>query len=181
MSAGKIRGKILTVLWVAGTPIHLQLISEKIGLDPSQTRGYLLSLIKAKYVSVPQKNFCAITDQGKQAIGLPQVDKNLAIKILSSLPSERAFHFYYNIDQYSGVHADSLKDFVDKIQTVDLKSIEFHISRKDFECWISSLGDTELSKKLGLLRAEKLSGENLRKQLYEIVNSRYEELKRLTV
>ncbi len=181
MSAGKIRGKILTVLWVAGTPVSLQLISEKIGLDPSSTRGYLLSLIKAKYVTVPQKNYCAITDQGKQAIGVPPVDKNLAAKILSPVSLEKAFHFYYGINQYSGVYADSLKDFVDKIQTVDLKCIEFHVPRKDFECWISSLGDTELSKKLGLLRVGNLSGENLRKELYETLNYRYEELKKLTV
>jgi len=181
MSAGKIRGKILTVLWVAGTPITLQQISEKIELDPSSTRGYLLGLIKAKYVSVPQKNYCAITNQGKEAIGLPQVDQKLALEILSLLPIEKAFHFYYDINQYSGVHADSLKDFVDKIKNVDLKSIEFHIPRKDFECWISSLDDIELSKKLGLLRIAGLSGENLRKELYKTVNSRYEELKKLTV
>ena len=181
MSAGKIRGKILTFLWVAGTPITLQQISEKIELDPSSTRDYLLGLIKAKYVSVPQKNYCAITNQGKEAIGLPQVDQKLALEILSPLPIEKAFHFYYDINQYSGVHADSLKDFVDKIKNVDLKSIEFHIPRKDFECWISSLDDIELSKKLGLLRIAGLSGENLRKELYETVNSRYEELKKLTV
>ncbi len=181
MSAGKTRGKILTVLWVAGTPITLKQISEKIGLDPSSTRDYLLELIDAKYVSVPEKNYCAITDQGKKAIGMPQVDKNVAMNILSSLPLERAFHFYYDIDQYSGVHADSLKDFVDKIQNVDLKSIEFHIPRGDFEHWISSLGDLELSKKLGLLRTANLSGEDLRKELYETTNSRYEELKKLTL
>jgi len=181
MSAGKIRGKILTVLWVAGTPITLQQISKRIELDPSSTRGYLLGLIKAKYVSVPQKNYCAITDQGKEAIGLPQVDQKLALDILSPLPIEKAFHFYYDINQYSGVHADSLKDFVDKIKNVDLKSIEFHIPRKDFECWVSSLGDIELSKKLGMLRIASLSGENLRKELYETLNSRYEELKKLTV
>ena len=181
MSAGKIRGKILTVLWVAGTPITLQQISEKIELDPSSARDYLLELIDANYVCVPQKNYCAITDQGKQAIGLPQVDKNLATEILGPLPVEKAFHFYFDLDQPSGVHADSLKDFVDKIQNVDLKSIEFHSARKDFECWVSSLGDIELSKKLGLLRIENLSGENLRTELYETVNSRCEELQTLTL
>ena len=181
MSAGKIRGKILTILWVTGTPITLQQISEKIGLDPSSTRGYLLGLIKAKYVSVPQKNYCAITDQGKLAIGLPQVDKNLAMKILSPLPVEKAFQFDYDINHYSGIHADSLKDFVDKIQDVDFRSIKFHIPRRDFENWISSLGDIELSKRLGLLRSTNLSEENVRKELYEIANSRYEELKKLTI
>ncbi|MEJ2291974.1 MAG: hypothetical protein P8Y05_09690, partial [Deinococcales bacterium] len=90
-----------------------------------------------------------------------------------------AFHFYYGLNQHSGIYADSLKDFVDKIQQVDVKSIEFHVPRKDFELWIRSLGDLELSKKLGLLRMRNLSGENLRKTLYETVNSRCEELAKL--
>jgi len=62
-----------------------------------------------------------------------------------------------------------------------LKSIEFHIPRKDFELWIRSLGDLELSKKLELLRMRHLSGENLRKEVYETVNSRIEELTNLTL
>ena len=181
MSAGKIRGKILSVLWTAGKPITLQVIAERVGLDSSSTMGYLLGLIKAKYVSVPQKHYYAITDLGKQAIGLPPVDKNLALTILSPRSLEKAFHFYYDINHYSGVHADSLKDFVDKIQNVDLKCIEFHIPRRDFEHWISSLGDLELSKKLELLRISHLSGESLRNEVYETVKSRCEELTRLAL
>ena len=181
MSAGKIRGKILSVLWTAGKPITLQVIAERVGLNSSSTMGYLLGIIKAKYVSVPQKHYYAITNLGKQAIGLPPVDKNVAQTILGSRSLEKAFHFYYDINQYSGVHATSLKDFVDKIQTVDLKCIEFHIPRRDFELWIRSLGDLELSKKLELLRMRHLSGESLRKEVYETVKSRCEELTSLAL
>jgi predicted transcriptional regulator len=181
MKASKIRGKILRVLWAAGKPMTLQGISEKAGLTSSSTTEYLSELIKAKYVSAPKEQYYAITNLGKQALGLPKVDKKLALKILTPVSLEKAFHFYYGLNQYSGVYADSLKDFVDKIQKVDLKCIEFHIPRKDFELWIRSLGDLELSKKLELLRMKPLSGENLRKELYETVNSRYEELNRLTV
>ena len=181
MSAGKIRGKILVELWAAGKPMSLQVIAEKLGLTSSSSMGYLLGLIKAKYVSVPQKHYYAITNLGKQAIGLPKVDKNLAQNILGSLSLEKAFHFYYDLDQHSGVHATSLKDFVDKIQTVDLKCIEFHLSRRDFEFWILSLGDLELSKKLGLIRTANLSGETLRKEIIETVKSRFEELTKLTL
>ena len=113
---------------------------------------------------------------GKQAIGLPKINKNIAHNILRSVSLEKAFHFYYKLDQYSGIYADSLEDFVNKIKVLDLKSIEFHVPRKDFELWISSLGDVELSKKLGLLRAKNLSGENLREDLYQMVGSRYQEL-----
>jgi hypothetical protein len=181
MSAGKIRGKILGALWAAGKPMTLQGVANKLELNSSSTMGYLLGLIKVKYVSVPQKHSYTITNLGKQALGLPKVDAKLASSILSPLPIEKAFHFYYNLNQYSGIHADSLKDFVDKIQKVDLKSIEFHIPRKDFEIWIRSLGDLELSKKMELVRNAQLSGENLRKEVYETVKSRCEELAGLTL
>jgi len=181
MSASKIRSKILMELWAAGNPLTLQGISEKTGLASSSTIEYLSELLKAKYVSVPQEQYYAITNLGKQALGLPKLDKNLALNILRSVSVERAFHFYYDLNQHSGVYADSLKDFLDKIQTINLKCIEFHIPRKDFELWIRSLGDLELSKKMELLRMRTLSGESLRKEVYETVNSRYEELKKLTV
>ena len=181
MSASKIRGKILMALWAAGKPMTIQGISEKAGLTSSLTIEYLEGLMKAKYVSVPQEQYYAITNLGKQALGLPKVDKKLALNIMSPVSVERAFHFYYGLNQHSGVYADSLKDFVDKIQNIDLKCIEFHIPRKDFELWIRSLGDLELSKKLELLRMRRLSGENLRKEILETVNSRYEELTKLTV
>ena len=180
MSEGKIRGKILVELWAVGKPMTLEWLAEKVGLASSSTMGNLLGLIKVKYVSVPQMHYYAITSRGKRAIGLPTLDKNLAQNILSLVSLENAFHFYYNIDKYTGVYAISLKDFVDKIQKIDLESITFHLSRKDFENWICSLGDIELSKRLGLIRNAKLSGENIRKKLYETVNSRYEELKKFT-
>ncbi|MFC1487927.1 hypothetical protein ACFLRN_09620 [Thermoproteota archaeon] len=176
MSEGKIRGKILVNLWAAGKPLTLQLIAEKLGLPSSSSMGYLLGLIKAKYVSVPKKHYYAITSLGKQAIGLPKVDKNLAQKILRTVSLEEAFYFYYDIDQYSGFQATSLNDFVDNINTVNMKCIEFHLNRRDFELWIRSLGDVELSKKLGLLRLSNIYGENLRKKIYETVKSRCEEL-----
>jgi predicted transcriptional regulator len=180
MSASKIRGKILRTLWATGKPMSLEDIAQKVELNSSSTMGYILGLIKAKYVSVPQKHSYTITTLGKQALGLPKVDQKLAICILSAVPTEKAFHFYNDFNQYSGIHANSLQDFVDKIQKIDLKSIEFHLPRKDFELWIRSLGDLELSKKMELLRMAQLSGENLRKKVYETVKYRCEELTKFT-
>lgn len=181
MSEGKIRGKILVSLWAAGKPMTLQELAEKVGLTDSSTMGYLLGLIKAKYVAVPQKHSYAITDLGKQAIGLPKVDKETATNILSVLPIEKAFHFYYEVGQPAGVYAESLNDFVEKLQNIDIKSIEFHVPRKDFEHWINSLGDIELAKKAELLRMRQLSGENLRNELYTAVKLRCEDLANLTL
>ena len=181
VSAGKIRGKILEELWATGKPMSLVEIAKRIGIGPSSTMGYLLGLIKAKYVSVPEKHYYAVTNLGKKALGLPKIDKKLALNILSSLPLEKAFHFHTGVNQYLGIHANSLKDFADKIQKIDLNSIEFHLPRRDFEHWIRDLGDPELSKKISLIRRKRLAGENLRKQVHEIVNSRCEELTRLTL
>lgn len=181
LNEGKIRGKILVELWATGRPMTLQRLAESVGLPSSSAMGYLLGLIKVKYVSVPQKHYYCITSKGKQAIGLPTLDKDSAKNIIAPVPTEKAFHFYYNIDHYSGIHANSLEDFVDKIQTINLTSINFHLSRKDFENWIRSLGEIELAKKIALIRTAKLSGENLRKKLYETVNSRYEELSKLAI
>lgn len=181
MSASKFRGKILMEMWAVGKPMTTQELAEKTGLTPSSTMGYLLGLIKAKYVSVPQTHYYAITNLGKQALRLPKLDQKLASNILRTVPAEKAFFFYYGINQYSDICADSLQAFVDKLQKIDLKSIEFHVPRKDFELWIRSLGDLELAKKLELLRMKNLSGDRLRKELCETVNSRCQELSKLTV
>jgi len=180
MSGNQVRRKILEVLGEAGKPMSLKEISQKIGIGASSTMGHLLGLIKAKHVSVPQKHYYAITDMGKQALSLPQFDKKLALSILSSVPFEKAFHFHAGINQYSGVYANSLNDFCDKIQKIDLKSIEFHLPRRDFEVWLRSLGDPELAKRMESIRGMGLSGENLRKKVYEAVKSRCEQLAELT-
>jgi len=180
MGGSEVKEKILEVLGTAGKPMSLNEIAQKIGRDTSSTMGYLLGLIKAKQVSVPHKHHYAITNLGKQALGLPKFDKKLALSILSSVPFENAFHFHIGINQYSGIYANSLNDFCDKIQKIDLKSIEFHLSRKDFELWLRSLGDLELAKRMESVRGMGLSGENLRKKVYETVKSRCEELAELT-
>jgi len=176
MSISQIKRKILEKLWIAGKPVKLQDIAEKTGLNISSSMMHLLGLRKAGHISTPEKGYYAITKTGKEAIGLLGLTKEKALHILRELPKEEAFHFYTGIDQYVGVYANSLNDFCDKIQTVNVKSIEFHAPRRDFELWLDSLGDLELAKRMGIIRRASLSGENLRKKVYESVKSRCEEL-----
>ncbi|MGB9134863.1 MAG: DUF5752 family protein, partial [Candidatus Bathyarchaeia archaeon] len=84
------------------------------------------------------------------------------------------------LHQYTGVHANSLCDFCEKVRHVDTKSIEFHFSRKDFERWVESLGDHEMAKRLGSIREKEASGEKLRKLIYEAAKARCDELTTLT-
>lgn len=176
MNISQIKRKILEELWITGKPMKLQDIAETTGLSISSSMVHLLGLRKAGYVSTPERNYYAITKIGREAIGLPKLTKEKALHILRELPKEEAFHFYTGINQYVGVYANSLNDFCDKIQTVNVKSIEFHAPRRDFELWLDSLGDLELAKIMGIIRRASLSGENLRERVYESVRSRCEEL-----
>jgi len=171
--------KILEKLWEEQQPMRSKDVAQRMNLGVAATTMHLLGLRKGGYVYTPQHGYYAITDQGKEAIGLPKIEKAHAAKILSSLPHDKAFHFYTGVHQYTGVLANSLADFYGKLQKIDVKSVEFHVSRKDFEQWIQSLGDVELAKRLGLIRGMHLHGEDLRTRVHEAVKHRLEELKRI--
>ena len=171
--------KILEALWTEGAPVQSKDIAQKVGLKIPAATMHLLGLRKTGHVYTPKHGLYAITDVGKEAIGLPKTDKAHATKILSHLPADKAFHFYTGVHQYTHVIAHSLQEFVDKLQKIDVKSVEFHIPRKDFENWVHSLGDVELAKKLGVIRSMHLRGEDLRTRTYEAVKHRLEELKRI--
>jgi len=78
---------------------------------------------------------------------------------------------------YTGIYATSLGQFSQLLKKVELKSIEFHMKRKDFENWVRSLGDQALVLQLAKLRAKNLSGENLRKEVSTIVERRLDKLR----
>lgn len=176
MSVSPTKEKILEVLWEAGKPVHRENIARRIGLRINSTMGHLLGLIKAKYVSVAGKNYYAITNFGKEALGFPKLDEKRALTILSSQPLDKAFRFYTGLNQYAGIWANSLDDFCKKILTVNLGAVEFHVPRRDFESWINYLGDMELARKISLIRVKNLFGEALRKELYDTIRSRCDEL-----
>lgn len=54
-------------------------------------------------------------------------------RILRTLPREKAFYFFTSIGNCTGENASSLKQFMDKINQVNMKSLEFHFYRGDFE------------------------------------------------
>lgn len=180
MSMTPVKRKILEVLWIAGEPLKLIDIAKKTGSSVSSSKVHVLELIRGRYLSEPKKDYYAVTSTGKEAIGFPRIDRKRALSILSSVPLERAFHFYTGIGRYIGVFANSLSDFCEKIQEIDAKSNEFHMSRKDFDLWFDGLGDKELARRMRLIRDMHLSGNSLRKKLYETVKSRHEELMSLS-
>ena len=182
MQLNPVKKAILETLWRKGKPATPLEIAKELGMkNQRQAMMHLLNLRSMEYVSSPEKNCYAITDLGKEAIGLPKITKKEASQILHSKPPESAFRFYKEMGRSTGIEANSLQDFCDKIPKIDLRSLEFHMPRKDFENWLQHLGDPELAKKIAMIREQGVSGEELRQKVYEATKSRCEELKKLTM
>jgi len=106
-------------------------------------------------------------------------EEEATTRILKCLPREKAFYFFTSIGNYTGESAASLKEFMQKINEVNVKSLEFHLYRGDFEKWINeTLEDTKLAKEICSLRSLNCFGTILKERLYSIISSRYEELGR---
>jgi hypothetical protein len=93
------------------------------------------------------------------------------------LPREKAFYFFTSIGNYTGESAASLKEFMEKLSRVNVKSLEFHLYRGDFEKWITEvLEDKRLREDVARLQKTNLQGDQLRNQLYAVVSRRYRQL-----
>ena len=99
-------------------------------------------------------------------------------RILRTVLREEAFYFFTSIGNYTGQSASSLDEFLQKIKEVNLKSLEFHLYREDFEKWIAqTLGDSRLAEDIKGLRNLKVVGNTLRDRLYFLVSRRLKDLK----
>jgi hypothetical protein len=108
---------------------------------------------------------------------LPVPTRSQAAHILSDVSHDRAFYFYIARDAPTGISAIGLAQFLEKLGTIDLRSIEFHLPRGDFENWILMLGDERLAQRLSRLReTEGTPGEELRSRLSETIGARYQQL-----
>ena len=98
-------------------------------------------------------------------------------RILRKLPTREAFYFSTSVGNYTGESAASLAEFVKKIEEIDVRSLEFHLYRGDFEEWVVKiLGDERLAEEIRNLRSLSLSGDALRGELYGVVSKRYGDL-----
>jgi hypothetical protein len=103
-------------------------------------------------------------------------DRNMS-KILKTVPREKAFYFFTSIGNYTGVSASSMREFMEKINEVNVKSLEFHLYRGDFEKWANEvLQDAELAADVRRLHGLNLSSDAIRGQLYSAVSRRFKRL-----
>lgn len=126
--------------------------------------------------------------QNKAQKGEPKVPKKVrdtpvsgetATRILREIPHNNSFYFFNGIGQYSGKFAISLTDFCQKLGKMDVKSIVFHFGRRDFQKWIKgTIGDVYLANRINKIKRP-IEGAALRDEIYENVQTRLTELKKL--
>jgi len=172
MSLSPTKYKILETMLLLGKPERATHIAKETGKEFPSVMMHIIGLTRLGYTASPEKGLYTITEKGKKALGIPEINQEGAKTILASMPNEKSFHFYADLGKPLSLNAYSLQDFCDKILKVDMDSIEFHMSRGDFEGWFTCLGDLELAKKTSFLKEKKMVGEELRTRLHDIISDR---------
>ena len=172
MSLSPAKYEILATMLLLDKPEKARHIAQEAGKDFPSVMMHIIGLIRMGYVTSPEKGLYTLTEKGKRALDVPEINRENARAILADAPRDKAFHFYASIGKPLNLNAHSLQDFRDKILKVDADSINFHMSRGDFEAWFAGLGDVELAKKTALLKEKKMGGEEQRRKLHEIVENR---------
>ena len=179
MSLSPIKQEILENLLLNDKPMKAIELAKEAGKEFPPVMMHILGLKRMGYVTSPEKGQYVITQKGKEALGLPEINMEKATAILSYAPYDKAFHFYADVGKPLNLHAHDIRDFANNIEKASVESIQFHMNRGDFEAWFNGLGDQELAKKVALLKQKNVVGEDLRKQLHEIVEQRYVALAKL--
>ncbi|NLF87232.1 hypothetical protein GX563_00250 [Candidatus Bathyarchaeota archaeon] len=122
--------------------------------------------------------FQQLTAEGflhKVGIGYSLTEKGKnAIKTIHRVPDDKAFNFYVAVDKPLGFSAHSLEELYRLIKQVTSDSLDFHVSRGDFENWLRDIiGDRQLALDFSGPRAAGLHGEDLRKRLVSAMDRRY--------
>ena len=98
-----------------------------------------------------------------------------AIRSMRTLSDKEAFHFYETMGKPAGQSAKSLREFLEKVESVKLESLVFHLKRNDFKNWMeSTIGDRELAKRIETIPAK--PDERLRMKMQATVRNRLKEL-----
>jgi hypothetical protein len=179
MNLSPVKHEILEALFLQEKPVKAVQLAKEVGKDFPPVMMHLLGLTRMGYAVSPEKGYYVISDEGKKALGLPEVTKKKALEILAQTPWEKGFHFYSGIGKPLNLYANDLLDFCNKFAKVNVDAVEFHMERGDFEAWFTSLGDTELAKKTALLKKKKLTGEELQRSLREAAKMRCTELSKI--
>jgi hypothetical protein len=105
------------------------------------------------------------------------LNKNKAHEILRAVPYEKGFHFFSPDGHYTGQTATTLCFFLRDLRHVGIESVRFHLSRGDFQKWLSTtIGDVEIAEKIDAVD-KRASDEALLNDLSLVIENRIVKLK----
>ncbi len=105
------------------------------------------------------------------------LNNDMIQRITRRVPYQEGFRFSTGIGNYTGQVATSLEDFAEMLRTVDLKSIDFHMQRHDFEKWITDFfGDEGLAQMINKMAV--FQGETRRNELIATIQGYLADLKK---
>ena len=140
--------------------------TQMIGLSSNQTLEIVRELKTMGFVKEARGGF-SLTREGMDAL-----------KTHAIVSEDKKFHFYKEVDKPTGLFANSLKTFYERVGEVGVTSLEFHSARGDFERWVKNvLEDSQLTDELVRIRTSGLKGEDLKREISEAIESRYGNLK----
>ena len=172
MSLSPTKYEILATMLLLDKPENATQIAKEVGKEFPSVMMHIIGLTRMGYTVSPEKGLYALTEKGKKALGIPDVNSENAKALLADKPDDDSFNFYAGLGKPLGLQACGLQDFCNKIVNVNSACIVFHTSRGDFEAWFAGLGDVELAKKTELLKEKKMDGEELRSRLTELIRNR---------
>lgn len=117
-----------------------------------------------------------VSGPGLIALGLLPKEAN---SVFLSVPSEKCFRFYTGMgsDKFTGTLVCSLSDLYEKLKTIDVRALEFHVPRGDVEKWVRDvLLDDDLGQRICQVKQQNLRGNQLRNQMLSVINLRIREL-----
>ena len=107
------------------------------------------------------------------------ISESKIVKILSTVPHDKGFHFFTDLDRSTGETATSLDTFAQKLEIIDADSVKFHFQRNDFQNWIqTTIGDGVLAERINHISGQ-LPVEDLRNELVKTVQKRISQLRLL--
>lgn len=109
---------------------------------------------------------------GAISVGSRQKEKAENARILADVKPENAFIFSTGEGSFTGRSAQNLSGLCEELKTVDLRSVEFHLYRKDFENWIRFLGDAALASQIAKIGDAPFDGERTRARLVDAIGKR---------
>jgi hypothetical protein len=173
MDFSPVKREILEALLLHNqTPVKAAQIAKETAKPNPTVQMHLIGLVRMGYASSPEKGAYMISENGKKALGLPEMSREKALAILAPAPIDKAFHFYADMGKPLNVYAHDLLEFCDCVSQVNADSLQFHVRRGDFETWFKSLGDEELAKKMALIKTRNLKGQELREIIRKTAESR---------